>query len=273
MTITQPLISPMISPLIPVMRQALQAAAESLLHDFHHVQELTVEHKGKGDLVSQADKKAEKIIVEILQNAQPDWGFLGEEGSHIIGADARYRWIIDPLDGTANFLHGLPHWCVTVALECDDEIIAGMTYSPLTDEWFHAIKDGGAFRNDERLQVTTCMELDDAMVLVDLGHRCCGADKTSLLHELAEHSGTLRILGSGALSLAYVASGYYDAMLHSGGAPWDFAAGFLMVREAGGMVSDFHGGDAPYIDNRGMIASNIALQPKMLALIPLANAG
>lgn len=252
---------------IALMSLAVKEAAASLLHDFQHLQELTVEHKGKGDLVSQADKKSEQIIVDLLQAARPEWGFLGEEGSNIIGADARYRWIIDPLDGTANFLHGLPHWCVTIALECDGEIVAGMTYSPLTDEMFHAVKDGGAFRNGEILRVATCMALDDAMVLSDLGHRSCGENKTAILHELAEHSGTIRILGSGALSLAYVAAGYYDAMLHIGAAPWDLAAGFLMVREAGGMVSDFYGEDAPYLDNRGMLASNVALQPKLLTLL------
>lgn len=257
---------------IDLMNAAVDAAAESLLQDFRNLQSLTVERKGKGDLVSQADKKSERIIVDMLRAQYPDWGVLGEEGSNVAASnDSGYRWIIDPLDGTANFLHGLPHWCVTIALEHHDEIVAGMTYSPLTDEKFHAVKNGGAFCNNKKLHVGDCTDIDEAMMLADLGHRCCGTYKTAILHELAEHSGTVRILGTGALSLAYVAAGYYDAMLHTGAEAWDFAAGFLMVREAGGMVSDFNGDEAPYIDNRGMLASNTALQPKFLALIPNAS--
>lgn len=224
---------------IDLMNRALDKAAQSLVTDFQALENLTIERKGKGDFVSQADKKSEKIIVDMLREERPDWGILGEEGTDVIGTDARYRWIIDPLDGTRNFLHNIPHWCVTIALEKDGEIVAGLTFSPMTNEKFRAIKGGGAFKNDVKIKASDCPTLDDAMIVIDTGHTCQAPEKIELFSKIAKQAGTVRIIATGALSLCYVAAGYYDAMIHNGHAmPWDLAAGFLFLQETGCTISN-----------------------------------
>jgi len=152
------------SPTLTVIERALEKAARSLIRDFNEVEKLQVSIKGPGDFVSRADKRSEEIIVESLQKDRPDWGILAEEGSEVTGKDGQYRFIIDPLDGTTNFLHGIPHWCVTVALEKDGEIIAGMTFDPIRQEMFRAEKGAGAFMNNTRLRVSGRKDMDMAVI-------------------------------------------------------------------------------------------------------------
>lgn len=231
-----------ISPNLMVMARAIEKASRSLVRDFNEVEKLQISVKGPGDFVSKADKRSEEILLESLQKDRPEWGFMGEEGGEIKGKDARYRWIVDPLDGTNNFLHGLPHWCITVALEKDGEIVAGMTFDPIRQEMFRTEKGGGAFMNNTRLRVSGRKELDVALTSIDAGYARRNEEEYKMYSKAMELSeknvAAVRSLGAGALDLAYIAAGRLDVYLHCGGAkPWDVAAGFLMVREAAGIVT------------------------------------
>ena len=155
---------------VNLMTGAARTAAAALKADFAALENLTVDEKGPGDFVSRADRKSEETIVGILSDARPDWGFLGEEGTDRQGNDPRFRWIIDPLDGTNNFVHGLPHWCITIALERDGEIVAGATYDPLLDEMFHGVLGGGVFLNGLPLKRMTRKGIKNALVNIDPGH-------------------------------------------------------------------------------------------------------
>jgi myo-inositol-1(or 4)-monophosphatase len=244
---------------LTAMQGAVMAAAASLLADFAALKQLDIRSKGPGDFVSQADTKAEGIIVGSLRDAYPDWGFLGEEGTAITGKDARYRWIIDPLDGTNNFIHGFPHWCVTVALEKDGVIIAGMTYDPLLKELYYAEQGKGAFMNGAALSISARSDMKDALVLVDPGHaRRDDAWFSAFMTAVAageQQAAAVRIGGSGALDLCYLAAGRFDVMYHAGGAkPWDIAAGFLFLREVGGIVTDMALSPIDHMEGRFLAA-------------------
>lgn len=254
---------------IILMGQAVDKAVASLLDDASRLHALVIDSKGKGDLVSEADRKSERIIIEHLQQARPDWGFLGEEGGRIVGADPRFCWIIDPLDGTSNFLQGLPLWNVTIALEKDGQVVAGMTYNPITQERFHAIRGEGFFKNDKRInkQQDREMNLEDALVLLDLGHHCVGDTKQKIMRDISEQARTVRILGSGALSLAYVAMGSFDAAIHTYPLPWDLAAGFLFVEEAGFTLSGFYGEDITCHHDGGIVIARPSIYDDVLRLV------
>lgn len=221
------------SPLLNVLTSSIQRAARGLVRDFGEVENLQVSRKGVGDFVSLADKRSEQMLMELLNKARPDFGFLAEESgitqAEKPGGDT--TWIIDPLDGTMNFLHGLPHFCITVAAKKQDEIIACATYDPVRDEMFVAEKGQGAYLNNRRLRVSVRTALDEG--LVSVGHM------PTVQKEVWSQKGiSLRCTGSAALDLAYVAAGRLDGACYQLLKPWDVAAGVLLVQEAGGFVTD-----------------------------------
>ncbi|GAB4197726.1 MAG: inositol monophosphatase family protein [Thalassobaculales bacterium] len=245
------------SPLLNVMVQAALKAARGLVRDFGEVEQLQVSRKGPADFVSIADEKAEKLLHAELRKARPGWGFLMEEGGAVEGVEKDYRWLIDPLDGTTNFLHGIPHFCIAIAAERAGEIIAGVVYDPVKDEMFWAERGQGAFLNDRRLRVSARNQMREA--LVGTGAPFLGrGDHPQFLREaeavLAVSAG-IRRLGAAALDLAYVAAGRFEGFWERGLNPWDVGAGMLLVREAGGQVSTIEPGGDP-LTGASILASN-----------------
>jgi myo-inositol-1(or 4)-monophosphatase len=224
------------SPTVTVMIDAARAAAKRLTRDFGEVENLQVSRKGPADFVSQADKKAEEIIHEKLSKARPGYGFLMEEGGEKTGSDKTHRFIIDPLDGTLNFLHGIPHFSVSIGLERDGELRAGVVLDVMRQEVFWAETGEGAWHDNKRLKVSARRKLAEAVVttgIPQLGVK--GFDK--FIEELVivrEEVAAVRRFGSAALDLAWVAAGRFDAFWERGLSPWDLAAGFVLVKEAGG---------------------------------------
>lgn len=233
------------SALISVMQNAARKAARGLNRDFNEIENLQVSRKGPADFVSMADKRAEEVIVEELSKARPGYGFLLEEGGEIAGSDPSHRFIVDPLDGTTNFLHAIPHFAVSIALEREGELVAGVVYNPVADEMFWGEKGKGAAVNDHRLRVSARTDLPDAILATGIPFRGKPGHATFLteLHALSNKVAGVRRFGSAALDLAYVAAGRFDAFWERGLAPWDMAAGIVLVREAGGRVDelDRHG--------------------------------
>ncbi|AOF89991.1 inositol monophosphatase family protein [Sinorhizobium sp. RAC02] len=245
------------SALLNVMVQAAFKAGKSLSRDFGEVQNLQVSVKGPGEYVAQADRKAEKLIRDELLKARPTYGFLGADGEESIGTDGAHRWIVNPLDGTTNFLHGIPLFASTIALERNGEIVAAVVLNAATDELFTAERGGGAFVNDRRLRVAARKSLSDAVIgcsVPHLGDGNHGKFLIELRHVMGEVAGVRR-LGSPALDLAYVAAGRFDGFWERDLAPWDIAAGILLIREAGGYASDLDGGSAMF-DTGTIVAGN-----------------
>ena len=256
------------SALLNVMVQAAFKAGKSLARDFGEVQNLQVSLKGPGDYVSQADRKAEKLLREELLKARPTYGFLGEESEEIKGTDGAHRWIVDPLDGTTNFLHGIPTFAISIALERNGEIVAALVLNPATDELFTAERGGGAFVNDRRLRVAMRKNLSDAVIgcgLPHLGRGNHGKFLVELRHVMGEVAGVRR-LGSASLDLAYVAAGRFDGFWERDLSAWDIAAGILLVREAGGFVSDMDGGSA-MLDMGSVVAGNEYIQKALMEVV------
>ncbi len=261
------------SGLISVMERAARKAAPRLRRDFGEVQALQVSRKGPADFVSQADRAAEQTLYEELKRARPDWGFLLEEGGVVEGDPSKPRWVIDPLDGTSNFLHGIPHFAISIAVEEPrpggrTEITQGLVYQPITDETFWAEKGRGAWLHDRRLRVSARRDLADALIATGIPFMGHGdfAQWTAIFQAIAPEVAGIRRFGSAALDLAWVAAGRYDGYWESDLQPWDVSAGVLLVREAGGFVSDFRGGDRPFERNE-FLAANDGLQPRLLKLI------
>jgi myo-inositol-1(or 4)-monophosphatase len=245
---------PVRSPLINVMMRAADKAARGLKRDFGEVEQLQVSLKGPADFVSNADLRAERTLRAELTKARPGYGLLMEESGSIPGEDPRHRWIVDPLDGTSNFLHGLPHFAISIALEQDGEIVAGLVHDPAKDEIFWAEKGGGAFLNDRRLRVSGRRRLNEALLGTGMpfsGHGDRAAYLAELDAAMAATAGVRR-WGAAALDLAYVAAGRFDGFWEHGLSAWDIAAGILLVREAGGYVTELDGG-------RDMLASGSVL--------------
>jgi myo-inositol-1(or 4)-monophosphatase len=262
------------SGLITVMQRAARKAAPRLRRDFGEVEQLQVNRKSPADFVSMADHRAEQTIVEELRHARPDWRLTLEEGGAIEGDPDKPRWIVDPLDGTTNFLHGVPHFAISMALERDGEIIAGLIYDPTRDEMFTAEKGAGAFLNDRRLRVSARRQLGEALIGTGIPFRGRGDHPmyvATLAAVMAQTSGVRR-LGSAALDLAYVAAGRYDGFWEFGLAPWDVAAGLLIIREAGGYISDFAGGQS-MLATGDVLAANTHLHLPLAALIKDAMRG
>ena len=232
------------SALMNVMVQAVMKAGRGLSRDFGEVQNLQVSVKGPGDFATQADLRAEQILRGELERARPKYGFLLEEGGEIEGEDSQHRWIIEPLDGTTNFIHGIPQFAISVALERQGQIVAAVVFNPALDELYTAEKGSGAFLNDRRLRVAGRRALSDCVIacgLPHLGHGDHGRFLVQLRHVMGEVAGVRR-MGSAALDLAYVASGRFDGFWEEGLSEWDMAAGILLIREAGGFATDGNGG-------------------------------
>ncbi len=256
------------SALLNVMVQAAMKAGRSLARDFGEVQNLQVSLKGPGDYVSQADRRAEKIVYTELSRARPDYGFLMEESGEIEAKDGQHRWLVDPLDGTTNFLHGIPVFAVSIALERQGQIVAGVIYNPAMDELYTAERGGGAFLNDRRLRVASRNKLVDSVIgtgIPHLGRGHHGHYLVELRNVMAETAG-IRRMGAVALDLAYVAGGRLDGFWEDGMHPWDLGAGILMVREAGGFVSDKNGGQDMFT-NHSIVAGNEAIHGALLKTI------
>ncbi len=240
-----------------IMIKAARAAGRSLVKDFREVENLQVSMKGAGDFVSRADLAAEKIIREELTEARPNYGWLAEESDEVEGKDPTRRWIVDPLDGTTNYLHGLPHWAVSIALEHKGEIVAGVVFDPAKDEMFVAEKGQGAFLNESRLRVSGRSRLIESIFATGLpfGGR---ADLPETLQDLARilpACAGVRRWGAAALDLAYVAAGRYDGFWERRLHPWDMAAGLVIVREAGGLVEPLRPDGEPLADGEVVVAN------------------
>ena len=258
---------PVRSPLLNVMDAAARKAARGLLRDFGEVEQLQVSTKGPGDFVSAADHRVEKTLVQELKKARPDYGFLLEESGVIAGADQRTTWVIDPLDGTTNFLHGIPHFAISIGLVRDGEPYAGVIYQPLTDEMFAAEKGSGAFVNEHRLRVSGRRQLDTSVIATGIPHNGRPGTERFLrqLPRVMEATAGVRRFGSATLDLAYVAAGRYDGFWEIGLKPWDIAAGIIIVREAGGYVSELDG--ANLMETGSILASNDHLHTPLAALL------
>jgi myo-inositol-1(or 4)-monophosphatase len=261
------------SGLITVMQRAVRKAAPRLRRDFGEVEQLQVSRKGPADFVSMADNRAEQTIVEELRNARPDWGMLLEEGGEIEGNPDKPRWIVDPLDGTTNFLHGIPHFAISIAVEekrADGrgEVTQALVYQPLTDESFWAERGRGAWLQDRRLRVSSRRDLTETIIGTGIPH--CGRGDSARWAKIyaavgPEVSG-IRRFGSAALDLAWVAAGRRDGFWEDDLDLWDTAAGVLLVKEAGGFVTDYRGSDRSF--ERGeYIAASGAIHSKLQKLI------
>jgi myo-inositol-1(or 4)-monophosphatase len=256
------------SALLNVMIKAAHKAGRMLKRDFGEVEHLQVSLKGPANFVSAADRRAEEILREELAHARPGYGFLGEEGGAREGSDKTHRWIVDPLDGTMNFLHGIPHFAISIGLERDSTIVAGVVYNPANDELFTAERGKGAFLNDQRLRVAARQRLADAVVACALPHPGRG----DVLLTRSEHAAVqdkvagLRRFGAAALDLAWVAAGRLDAYWERSLSPWDMAAGIALVREAGGFATDLDGRDS-MLTTGGILAGNDAIHGELLRLL------
>ena len=261
------------SGLLTIMERAARKAAPRLRRDFNEVQQLQVSRKGPADFVSQADQRAEQTIYEELSHARPDWGFLMEERGEVAGDPSKPRFIVDPLDGTSNFLHGIPHFAISIAVEDvtpagKREITTALVYQPLTDESFWAEKGKGAWNTDQRLRVSARRELSEALIATGIPFMGHGdfVEWSRIFGAVAPQVAGIRRFGSAALDLAWVAAGRYDGYWESGLAPWDVAAGMLLVREAGGYVTDFRGGDKA-MERNEFLAANDGLHSKLHKLV------
>jgi len=233
------------SALLNVMVAAARKAARALKRDFGELEKLQVSLKGPANFVTAADKRAEETLFVELTRARPGYGFLGEEGGERTGYDKSHRWIVDPLDGTTNFLHGIPQFAISIALEREGAIVAGLVYNPANDELFLAEKGKGAFLNDQRIRVAGRKRLSEAVIACGLPH--IGRGDLALARAetgaMQEHVAGLRRFGAAALDLAWIAAGRLDGYWERDIKPWDIAAGLILVREAGGFITDTGGGE------------------------------
>ena len=235
------------SALINVMVKAARHAGRSLKRDLGEIEHLQVSLKGPANFVSLADKRAEEVLYKDLAKARPGYGFIGEEGGNREGADKSHTWIVDPLDGTTNFLHGIPHFAISIGLQREGVMIAGLIYNPANDDLYIAERGKGAFLNDTRLRVAGRRQLNECVIACGLPHIGRGDHHLSRLEmtETQNKVAGLRRFGAASLDMAFVAAGRLDGYWERNLSPWDMAAGQIMVREAGGTVSGMEGGDDP----------------------------
>jgi myo-inositol-1(or 4)-monophosphatase len=257
----------MASPLLTVMSNAARRAARAIRRDFGEVENLQVSLKGPANFVTRTDKRVEEMLAEDLRKARPGFGFLMEESGTRAGSDKEHRWIVDPIDGTTNFIHGIAHFAISIALERAGEIIAGLVYNPISDEMFSAERGRGAFLNDRRrLRVAARRSLTEAVIACGIPHHGRG-DHEQFGIEMARVQATaagLRRFGAASLDLCWVAAGRVDAYWERGLAPWDIAAGLLIVREAGGTVGDVDGA-ADVLETGNVLAGNDELYRQLQA--------
>tara|TARA_Y100000590_G_scaffold76479_1_gene84625 strand:- start:2583 stop:3368 length:786 start_codon:yes stop_codon:yes gene_type:complete len=253
---------------INVMVKACRKAAKILIRDFGEIEKLQVSRKGPGDFVTNADKKVEKILIEELMKARPDYSILSEETGQIKN-DESSKWIIDPIDGTANFLHGIPHFAISVGLEKDKEIICGIIYDPIKDEMFLAEKGNGSYLNNQRIRVSARSKLKDCMIFTG-GPKFDSDDKDLTIKEYNNFSSKvlvpIRKLGSASLDMAYVAAGRCDGFWQRNLNYWDIAAGIILVKESGGFVTDFNG-ENEYIQNKTILVTNSKINKEMMQIL------
>ena len=237
-----------ISANLNVMIKAAEKASRALIRDFGEIEKLQVSLKGPNDFVSNADLKAEKIIIEELKKARPNYSIISEEDGSELNKDEKNIWIIDPIDGTTNFLHGIPHFAISIALKSENEIVSGLIYDPIKDEMFYAEKDNGAFFNNERIKVSRKKEVNACLFAT--------GGKTKEEIDLP-----IRRSGSAALDMAYVAAGRYDGYFQNGLNLWDIAAGIVILKEAGGLTNEINLSQNKNIQIK---ASSVAINEKML---------
>ena len=253
---------------INVMVNACRKASKNLIRDFGEVEKLQVSLKGPGDFVTASDKKVEEILINELQKARPSYSILSEEIGQI-NNDKSFKWIIDPIDGTANFLHGIPHFAISIGLEHDDEIICGIVYDPIKDEMFVAEKGNGSYLNNQRMRVSSRSKLKDCIVFTG-GTKVESKNKELALEEYKKISSKILIpirkLGSASLDMAYVAAGRCDGFWQRNLNYWDIAAGIILVKEAGGFVTDFEG-ENRYIENKTILATNSRISKEMIEVL------
>ena len=257
------------SALMNVMTAAALKAGRGLKRDFGEVENLQVSVKGPGDFVSAADRKAEKILHDELAKARPGYGFVMEESGRIDGTDKSHTWFIDPLDGTTNFLHGLPVFAISIGLAREDQIVAGLVHNPATGDMFIAQKGQGAYQNNRRLRVAARRDLTDCIIGCGIPHLGKTKEHPRFAADLATvmaKAGNLRRLGAAALDLCFVASGSYDGFWEHNLQAWDVAAGIIIVKEAGGFVTDADGG-AEMLAKGSVCAGNEAIHRDLLNLI------
>src|ERR1700730_10882616 len=256
------------------MANAALKAARGLIRDFGEVEQLQVSVKGAGEFVSTADLKAERTLKTELKRARPGYAMLFEEGGAEAGSDPRHRWIVDPLDGTTNFLHGIPHFAISIALERDGDIVAGVIYEPIRNEMYWAEKGLGAYVNDRRLRVSARRHLGEAVIGTGMpfGARADPGIYVAPLAAVMRATAGIRRTGSAALDLAYVAAGRFDGFWEFGLSPWDIAAGIILVREAGGYLSDLTGGHEMLVSG-DVLAANDHLHLPLASLIKEAMRG
>ena len=263
------------SGLLTVMERAARKAGPRLRRDFNEVQHLQVSRKGPADFVSMADQRAERTLYDELKKARPDWGFLLEEGGEIEGDPSKPRWSVDPLDGTSNFLHGIPHFAISIAVQEPKpggqgwgELTQGLVYNPLTDESFWAEKGRGAWLNERRLRVSARRDLSEALIATGIPYKAHGdlARFDKILDAISPEVAGIRRFGSAALDLAWVAAGRFDGFWEEDLQLWDIAAGIVLVREAGGYVTDFRGGEAG-VANGQILAGNDQLHNRLHKLV------
>lgn len=259
------------SALINVMVKAARRAGRSLKRDLGEIEHLQVSLKGPANFVSMADKRAEEMLYDDLTKARPGYGFLGEEGGKREGTDKSHTWIVDPLDGTTNFLHGIPQFAISIGLQREDTIIAGVIYNPANDELYIAERGKGAFLNDQRLRVAARKQLNECVIACGLPHIGRG-DHALFMREITSLQtkvAGLRRFGAASLDLAFVAAGRLDAYWERDLQPWDIAAGLIMVREAGGTVTGITGQDDALTTGH-VLCGNETIHGEMAKLIKAA---
>ena len=246
--------------IINIMVNAAIRAGRSLTRSFGEIEKLQVSIKGPADYVSEADRRSEAMIFEDLKKARPNYGFLLEESGVVEGSDNSNKWIVDPLDGTTNFLHGIPHFCISIVLERDKEIYAGVIYDPINDQMFWAEQGKGAFLNERRIRVSNRKNPSDCLFVTGMPFAGQEDQKEFIkqMENVMAGSSGIRRSGSAALDMAYVAAGRYDGFWEKGIKPWDIAAGIVLVREAGGLITDFQG-QKNMLEKGEVIAANIEL--------------
>ena len=261
------------SALMNVMVGAARKAGRSLARDFGEVEQLQVSLKGPANFVSAADTRAEEILHKELVRARPGYGLLLEEHGEVEGADRTHRFIVDPLDGTTNFLHGIPLFAISMALERDGELVAGLIYNPASNEMFTAERGKGAFLNDRRIRVAARTELADCVIVTGIPHRGKSGQELFLkeMQAVMANSVGIRRTGAAALDLAWVAAGRFDGFWERNLRPWDLAAGIVILREAGGFVSDADGKDK-MLATGSVVAGNETIQRTLLKLLKTASA-
>jgi myo-inositol-1(or 4)-monophosphatase len=260
------------SALLKVMSDAARKAGRGLARDFGELNELQVSKKGLGDYVSAADIKAEQVVMEELTKARPGYGFLAEESGVREGTDKSHTWIIDPLDGTTNFLHAIPHFAVNIALSREGVIVAAVTYNPATGDLYWAEKGKGAFMNDKRLRVAQRRDLVETVLATGIPFAGRPGHATFLkeLHQVSQRVSGIRRFGSAALDLAWVAAGRFDGFWERSLNPWDIAAGVLLVTEAGGKISGIDP-DEDVLETGNIVASNLELMPLIIERLRAAG--